>query len=180
MTHAHREQVEYIYRRHYLSVVAWLQRKFPGTPHANVQDAVADAFTEALARPSSFHDAWRAGGDPALIRLIRQAAWRHLRGYWRKKSTRHELLSRTQEFDEPSHCLTPLVEASSQQILAHTLRLVDAAAVRFGGKHSRKLRSALHTRLIGNSDTEAARACGVPREYVNRAKRWIRSQLRTS
>ena len=50
----------------------------------------------------------------------------------------------------------------------------------FGGRGKRALHAALHARLAGGTDAEAARAHRVPREYVNRAKRWIGMHLAMS
>lgn len=180
MTGEYHDQLESIYRRHNGAILGWLQRQFPRTSHARVQDAVADAFTEALESPERYRRALDDGGDGELIRLLRQVAWRGLRGHHRRKSTRCELLDHEGVAMEPTHSVTPLRVLSGKRELARTLTLVDQAAQRFGGTRSNALRAALHARVTGISDAEAARAHGVPREYVNRAKRWIGAQLRAA
>ena len=166
-----------VYQCHNAEIVAWLQRKFPCLSYMHAEDAVQEAFVEALERPPAFCSAWRAGGLEAVVRLLRQAAWRKLRGYWRKKATRCELPGGEQVTAYGNHAVTPQEIAIYQQILGHIWRLIDEAAERFGGRRSRALRAALHDRLAGSSDIESANTHGVPREYVNRAKRWIGAQL---
>lgn len=78
---------------------------------------------------------------------------------------------------EPLHAITPCVIACAHQDMQRAMCLVDEAAVRFGGRRPHALRAALHERLHGGTDSEAARAHGVPREYVNRAKKWIGRHL---
>ena len=180
MKTAYRELLESIYRQHHAPVTRWLQRKFPGVTFAEVQDAVADTFTEALERPQAFVQADSRGGRPELVRLLRQVAWRRLRGLRRRKAARYERLGLDDNHLERRHEITPMVEVSGRETLRRALVLVDEAAQRFGGTHAQALRQALRLRFTGGTDTEAARACGVPREYVNRAKRWIGTRLAMS
>lgn len=56
--------------------------------------------------------------------------------------------------------------------------LIDEAATRYGGRRRRSLRAALRARFTGCTDVEAAREYQVPREYVNRARRWVVSEIR--
>ena len=180
MTSEYHDLLESIYRRRRGELIDWLQRQFPRTSHALVQDAVADVFTEALESPDRFRRALDQGGRGELIRMIRVVAWRGLRGHHRRKSTRCELLGQEGVATEPCDPVTPLRVLSGKQELARTLSLVEQAALRFGGTRPNALRAALRARVAGVSDSEAARAHGVPREYVNRAKRWIGAQLRAA
>ncbi|MDH5642433.1 MAG: hypothetical protein OEY28_14175 [Nitrospira sp.] len=171
--------VESIYAQHHQSIRIRLGRRFPRVSHALVEDAVADAFMDALQRPTSFMCTWQQDGTGALRRLIEQVAWRSLRGYLRKKSSRCELFSAAAiEAAAESYEQTASIRIEQREKISRALRLIDIAAVRFGGSRSRSLRSALHARLEGYSDTEAARDHRIPREYVNRAKRWIGCQMR--
>lgn len=163
-----------LYRQHWQPLQQWLARHFPRTSAALVEDAVSDAFHDALACPASFAPAWKRDDHSALVRLLRQVAWRRLRGRLRKKSSQCEVSS---EAIEALDVDTPDVLASSRELTLRVHQLVDQAALRFGGNRSQALRAALHDRLEGGTDTEAARAHGIPREYVNRAKRWIAMEL---
>lgn len=166
--------VAILYQQQWMPLQQWLARHFPRTSAALVEDAVSDAFHDALAYPASFTPAWKRDDHPALVRLLRQVAWRRLRGRLRKKSSQCEVSS---DVIEPLDVATPDVLASSRELTLRVHRLVDQAARRFGGTRSQALRAALYERLEGGTDTEAARAHGVPREYVNRAKRWIATHL---
>jgi DNA-directed RNA polymerase specialized sigma24 family protein len=171
----HCHLVEQWYRRYNTSLRSWLQKCYPRADHGLVEDAVADSFIFALESPAVFARAMQAGGERAVRRLLRLIAWRNLRGHFRKKATRLERTS-TDAADR-SDTMTPHELVSGQQTARCVFDLVDVAAVRFGGGRSDALRTALHDRLGGITDAEAARAHGLPREYVNRAKRWIGSQL---
>jgi hypothetical protein len=81
---------------------------------------------------------------------------------------------------EAVHLCTPQQLALHRELTTQVHGLVDLAAARFGGRRKRALRAALHDRLAGGTDAEAARAHRVPREYVNRAKRWIGMHLTVS
>ena len=178
MTTLHRDYrtiIEALYRSRRDTLVRRLRRSFPGVCPATVSDAVADAFLDALERPTGFERSWRERGEAALSCLLYQVAWRKLRGHLRKKASQHEPLGE-QNLSTPS---TPEGICRMREAMQHALRLIEQAARRFGGKRHRALRSALQDRLTGMSDTEAAREHGIPREYVNRAKRWIAACLVT-
>jgi hypothetical protein len=173
--HSHyRQTLETLYRGHEPMLRRWLQRCFPRTPPALVRDAVADAFLDALQEPRSLVTALEQSGEPALYRCLKQAAWRRLRGHLRKSSTRCEVNGCAAE---PRDASTPESIYRSREILVRVFGLIDEAAARHGGRRCDALRSALHARLGGGTDAEVARAHGVPREYLNRARRWIASQL---
>lgn len=167
--------VERLYRQHAATLRAWLTQRYPRADHGLVEDAVAESFVQALERPAAFLRAAQSSGETGLRRLLRVVAWRNLRAHFRKKARRQERTG--MELVEPQDALTPQHFVSGRQTASRVLALVDVAAARFGGTHAEALRTALHDRLGGGTDTEAARAHGVPREYVNRAKRWIGTQL---
>lgn len=167
--------MERAYRRYSAPLRQWLRRCFPRADHGLVEDAVADSFMHVLERPEVVVRAMDDGGESALRRLLRLIAWRNLRGHFRKKAWQCE---RTEiDWLEDDEALTPQQIVSGRQTAARVCDLIDAAAVRFGGPRPDALRTALHDRLAGGTDTEAARTHGLPREYVNRAKRWLGSQL---
>lgn len=168
----YRQLVERSYRRYGTPLRQWLRQCFPRADHGLVEDAVADSFVHVLERPDVFVHTLEDGGESALLRLI---AWRNLRGHFRRKARQCEHTD--VDALEPEDALTPQQIASGRQTATRVCELIDAAAVRFGGNRSDALRTALHDRLGGGTDTEAARAHGLPREYVNRAKRWLGTQL---
>lgn len=167
--------VERLYRQHAAQLRVWLGQRYPRADHGLVEDAVSESFAQALEHPAAFLRARDSGGDAGLRRLLRVVAWRNLRAHFRKKARRWERTGVA--LAEPQDALTPQHIVSGRQTATRVLDLVDVAASRFGGGQPEALRTALHERLTGGTDTEAARAHGVPREYVNRAKRWIGTQL---
>jgi DNA-directed RNA polymerase specialized sigma24 family protein len=170
--------LEILYRKQWTPLRHWLARRFPGAGSALVEDAVSDAFHDAVARPLPFANALAQGGQAAVMPLLKQVAWRHLRGHLRKKSSRCELMIDATR--EPIHPCTPQELVLGRELTAHVLALVDQAAALHGGRRKRALRAALLDRLAGSTDTEAARVHGVRREYVNRAMHWIRRHLAVS
>ena len=177
MTRDYKQLIESIYRRHNLLLQIRIQSAFPPADRGLVEDAVASAFEDALERPAPFRAAYQNGGRARLLRLFEQVAWRHLRGHYRKKSSKCEIAT-ADPTREPCDPRTPYAHACGRETAAHVLRLVDEAAVRFGGGQPQALRQALRARLGGGTDAEVARCHRVPREYVNRAKRWIGVCLR--
>lgn len=167
----HRLLVEEAYLRYAMPLRLWLRQCYPRADEALVEDAVADAFVHALERPEVFVRTMDDGGRGTLWPLFRTIAWRNLRGHFRKKARRWE--SPGIDDAAPQSAQTPQDIVASREIATRVLELIDVAAVRFGGSRPDALRTALHERLAGGTDTDAARAHGVPREYVNRAKRWI-------
>lgn len=174
---SYKQQLETLYRQHHLALQRRLHKGFPRADQGLVEDAVASAFEDALVRPDPFVAAWQRGGDARLLILFNQVAWRHLRGHYRKKSSQCELPA-LHAVSEPGDRITPYDFAAGREVAALVRDLIDEAARQFGGSHERALRQALHARLEGGSDTEVARRHHVPREYLNRAKRWIGARLR--
>lgn len=176
MKPAYQNTLALIHQQHRARLQRALARSFPRAGQALLEDAVSDAFTDAVAKPGAFVLAWEHRGEHALLGLLRHAAWCHLRGHYRRKSSRCEVMMEL-DIRDPQ---TPESVARSHEAVACVLGLVDQAAERFGGGHAHALREALYMRLDGATDIEAARAHGVRREYVNRAKRWIGDRLDTA
>lgn len=162
-----------ISQQHRAQLQRSLARSFPRAGEALLEDAVSDAITDAVAKPDAFLHAWEHRGEGALLGLLRHAAWCHLRGHYRRKASRCEVRLEI-DLRDPQ---TPESVVRGRESMAKVLALVDQAAERFGGSRPQDLREALYTRLDGATDIEAARAHGVRREYVNRAKRWIGNHL---
>jgi hypothetical protein len=172
----YRAAIETMYRDHRAGLRRWLRRCFPHVCAGLIHDAVGDAFTDALdtERTQLFMTVWQTRPAAALLALIKQVAWRHLRGYLRKKNARP-----TARADDSIDLrgASPESLCMHRETLQRVSALIDEAATRLGGRRPQALHAALHTRLGGDSDAAAARAHGVPREYVNRAKRWIATRL---
>lgn len=174
----HRQLVERSYRQYGTALRQWLRQCYPRVDHGLVEDAVADSFVDVLADPEVLAHALERDGESTLRALLRMIAWRRLRGYLRKKDMRSERVDI--DLLEAADALTPQQILAGRETATRVLALVEVAAVRFGGSRSDALRTALHDRLAGGTDTEAARLHGLPREYVNRAKRWLGAQLRAA
>ncbi len=194
----------------------YLASAFPKVGPHYAEEAVADAFCDAVARPVGFIRAWNHGGNVALFRLLRCAAWRHLRNGIRKHSYHCEFyvgaaidgtahggddldgathsamgcddgvsasVSACKANDmvagEISRSVTPHQVAVQRELFGRIQALIPQAVEHFGHGRSDALKAALQARLAGDmdSDTEAAREYGVPREYLNRAKQWIARQV---
>jgi len=164
-------QLERVFRTHHGSLIAYLSRRFPRVDRDRIADAVSDAYVAACAEPARFEAAGRQGGDSDVVRLLRTASWRALRGWYRRSSTKAEVTRpRLPERSTPIDLEQRVV---ARQELADIRRLVGHAARKTCSAHRDALEAALTDRLAGDSDAEAARRHGVPREYVNRARRWM-------
>jgi hypothetical protein len=141
-----------------------------------VAEAVADAFTDALVHNGPLFRTWQQAGKPGLARGIRQAAWRRLRGHLRRHSTRCEVSEHP--IEEYPDARTPEAACASREALQHLEILIGQAATRYGGHQAQALRVALWNCFEGDKDTEVARTHRLPREYVNRAKRWVMNAFR--
>jgi hypothetical protein len=62
-----------------------------------VHDAMGDVFTDALdtKRNALFMTVWQTQPTSALLALIKLVAWRHVRGYLRKKNARPQASAAT-------------------------------------------------------------------------------------
>lgn len=162
-----------LYVRERTRLVAQTRRSFPKARLEDAEDAVASALCSLIASPSAVERAYATDGLPAVGGLLRVAAWRQMRAHYRKSSTRRETClpadhraNRAPDWHDPERAL--VFDDSLQQ-------LIDMATRRFAHGQRAAFRRAMHLRLVeGHTDTEAAAATGVPREYVNRAKCWLR------
>lgn len=156
-------------------LAARIRRAFPRAHEREVDDAVQHAFVEALEHFERYEAALDKGEEEA-IRWLVVVAWRHLRGERRRwhRSRSVPLGTRT-----PPAMDAPLdMRLDARRQLGRALGLVQVAAELHGGQQAEGLRAALELRMLGDeSDASAARRCGVPREYVNRARRWILERL---
>ncbi|WP_428267064.1 hypothetical protein [Haliangium sp.] len=112
-----------------------------------------------------------------MRKLLYRVAWCHRRAYYRRKTRHAECCFRPAH--EPVDGCTPQRILLGRELASELKHLTAAAAKRHGGARAGALELALHDRLAGDSDTESARAHGIPREYVNRAKRWVGARLST-
>lgn len=147
---------------------------FPGVCVSRVEDAVDKAFEAALLRPAML-EAAEASSDARAFNLLYRIAWRNLRAEWRRPCTRREMVCDAMEDlghlqgDGDVHAV--VTRLSIEQ-------LFEPAARQFGAGRKAALGRALRARVLeGASDVEAAAAHRVPREYVNRARSWMREEL---
>lgn len=167
-------QLERVIRTHYPSLLVYLARRFPRLDRARLEDAVGDALEVACREPARFEAAGRRG-DPALLKLLRVVSWRTLRAWYRRPTRRVEV-TREHLPDHPDARL-PDAQVIARRELSVMHSLVTRAARKTCKGRSAALEAALHDRLGGATDAEAGRRHGVPREYVNRARRWMLDQL---
>ena len=160
-------------------IVRRLQHSFPGMCASRCEDAAYAAYLDSLAKPAVFRDALTRGGESMLVGVYQQVAWRHLRGQWRKKSFQSE-----QAFDVVPELMggtTPEALTSADELRVRVDALVHEAAAQFGGSRPELLEAALRDKLLGGEpDTRLAKRHDVPREYLNRAKRWLQDEVRAA
>jgi DNA-directed RNA polymerase specialized sigma24 family protein len=144
-----------------------------------VEDAVATAFLQALERPAAFDRAAERGGTDELVSFMHLVARRQLRQDCRKKSFRSEL-----HLDELPERLTaddPESRLRANELGARVSAKLDEATLLYGGRSKDKFRVALGERLAsGAPDTRVARAHGVPRENLCRARHWLMREMRAA
>jgi len=170
------EAVCELYNERLDSLVSWCNGRFPRMCRSRAEDAVHNAFVAVLACPETFEKGLAARGPAELERLVRTVAWRELRGQWRRKSYQSEVP--LVAVCAPHTHTTPYDVTVANELLTEVELLADEAAVIFGGNRSRALRDALRARVsTGNSDSGIAREHGVPREYLSKAKNWMKRQL---
>lgn len=158
------------YANHSRALHGYLRRRFPVLDDEAVRDAVQDTFLEACRAPESFARA-RLDGERASYRLLCCMAWRKARGVLRRKSRRVEVTGLLEALSCPAG--QPYGNA-----LGQLARLVSEAVRRHGHRHDLQLRLALEHKLwSGESDLQVAVRFGVPREYLNRAKRYVQDEL---
>ena len=157
-----------IYTHQQALLLRFLRRRFPALDDATVCDAVQETFVDLLRQPATVERA-RAHGQAELYRLIRCIAWRKARGELRRRSRLRQVA-------------VPEVSCPPGQPHARSLtqlpRLMAEAVRRFGHRRAPQLRDALEHKLwTGEPDRQVARHFGVPREYLNRAKRFVQDAM---
>lgn len=159
---------------------ATLRQDFPHFCPGRLEDAVSQAFAEVWARPSMLQ-AVTVADDDAAFQILYSIAWREARGQWRRKAYKSECsISAMEEsgWTAPADELDPEDVLETAQFMERIEALVDEAAQRFGHRQATALSAALRARIFEEmSDVEAAARHGVPREYVNRSKRWMQAAL---
>jgi hypothetical protein len=166
----HRPSVDQLYREHRGAIRAYVTRSYPGYCHGWGEDAVAHAFTVVVEQPALLDRAWEDGGVPRILGLLRMLAWRYARGLWRKISAMDwDLLP---DFGSPA----------GQDTYVHAHRTFDRAlhhaANAAGPRRYSQIRAAVLDKLdTGDSDIAVAARHGLPREYVNRAKRHVTAEV---
>lgn len=152
------------------ALLIYLRARFPKAPTELLQDAVQDCFLEALEKPHAFDEAQRSARLSGLLRCV---AWRKLRGRLVRGAGRFEVSMRTL----PAHGRQP-GQALVADVKPRVKALLWQAAQRFGGSDPELLHAALlHRFYTGDSDTKVAQAFGIRREPLNRAKRFVLSEL---
>lgn len=169
-----------LYRKHQASLVCTLQGRYRSTCPGRVEDAVEDAFTAVLASPS-LGARLNTADERESWRLLYQIAWRGLRGQRRRRAFHDERPLGDEELELASPAWrehSPESAAITADLSRRVLTLIPGAAMAHGKGHADRVALALRARLEdGLDDGEAARAFGVPREYVNRAKRHLQLQV---
>lgn len=164
------------------SLVARVQRAFPQSCPALVEDAVSAAIFDAILgvqNPNSaFARALSKDGAAGLRAVLSQAAWRKMRGQRRLKASRVELLPRATP-DAPA-VDDPEAELSQRELFVRLVSAIDMAASLHAKRDPARLRAALSDRFeTGDSDPKVARRHGVRREVLTNARNWTRRALRS-
>lgn len=161
-------------------LVRVMTRRFPSFCPGRIEDAVASAFADVLARKELLEGLARASDDEAY-RLLYQITWRQIRGQWRRRSYRAETDMEgcgAELLTSEAHLSSPEAALSATELSEIVVELVRDAAESVSDRHRERLFLALLDRFYGGlSDTEAADRHEVPREYVNRGKSLVRRAL---
>lgn len=165
-----------------VSLQRYLRRCFPTACLSLVEDAVEDAIVDAMVaamEPSSaFCRALAEDGPAGVRRVLRRAAWCHLRGHFRRSATRHEC--KPEEMPETVSLSSPYSLLLRRELMAQVDELVESAALLHAKRNPEPLRAALVDALIsGDPLTHVADRNEVRREPLNYARNWVESQLRT-
>lgn len=162
------------FKQHEAHLCRWLAGRFPRVQAALIDEAIADTFVVICEGPERFIHVARRDGQGGLLRLLCCVARRQLRGRLRRPVASNEHL-----MAEPEQRGFYEVDAALQARadLQRCAEMIAPAARRFGGKSADALACALGRRFAGDSDVGAARAFGVPRDYVRRARHWIRGRV---
>ena len=153
-----------------------LRRSYRKTCDALLEDALQQAILTLVESPEGFEQAW-AVGERALMDRIVTVAWRVLRSHYRRAETRLATAD-VHLVELPCEQMDPFTQVSGLELVLNIDELAQDASRRFGGSRPEQLHHALWIRIAEDgSDAAAARRGGVPREYVNRARRWMAGQL---
>ncbi len=137
-----------------------LTHSFPRASAQDVEDALYDAYAELLARPPA--------GEPR-VGLIYVAAWRRLRGTFRRHARRFERSVERHEL-VPASLQRPGQEVAVTA--ARWLAVFERVAEEQGRPHADAVRRAMLDKMeTGDSDGEVAARHGLRRERVNRCWR---------
>ena len=155
-------------------LVRAMRRAWPAVPLELIEDAVSGAALAALERPALYTTALEAG-EEELYRLFHCVVWRDLRGALRRHGARMELGVTDETLDS-------FGQPPGQEVAAgYALRVQDLlhdAADTYGADQPQRLRDALEDKVLtGDSDTAIGARHGVPRETINRAKRYVQRGL---
>lgn len=174
--HSLHDDLAFTYTHHRHELVRALARRHPHLCRGRLEDAVGAAFLQAFERPRAFEQA-ASRGPEALRRFFHLVARRQLRTETKRKCEQAEQAMS----DQPvlgGHETTPEAEAIAQELAARLDTLLDEASHRYGRGQKPELRRALEARLTeGGTDTAHARAHGVRREYLLRARHWLTAQM---
>lgn len=179
MPSRHATQVAELFRHQESRLRAALRRAFPNICLGRVEDAISNAFLEVLEHPNLLESITLSNEATAFCLLYR-IAWCDLRGQWRRRSYQLELsLAPTEgaaarDVAGP-HSADDLVV--TRRLLARVEQLIEQAGAMFSRHAPERLSGALRARLDGLTDGQAAKAWGVRREPVNRARLWFMETL---
>lgn len=161
------------------ALVASLQRRFPRTPAALVEEAVQEALTEAAdpTRRGWFEEGLTAGGDDELFRRLYTASWRRLRGTLRTVS--HQRTARMDTaFDAPDGGPEASAGAEEAELRAWVDGEVADAADQFGRRRAATLHRALRSLVrAGHAVKPLAERYALPRRYLAEASAWLRRRI---
>lgn len=150
----------------------YLRSRFPGVPPEQLEDAVQAVFVDMLEKPEPFLRALRQG-ESRWRGLAYTAAWRVVRGELRRHSAWRELGGLAVESGSGGAGQEAWV-----LLCVDVPRAIADAARACSASHHAPLYNALVDVMVhGHTDTAAAKRHGVPREYVNRARRAAQAHL---
>lgn len=148
----------------------YAQMRFPGMCRGRIEDAVEEALLAALEKADRLSEL----SDASLLAWFRKTTFFQVRGQWRRHAYRKELGGDALD----ASAARVGGHAAAVDLMTDLRPLLREAAEEFGGGHVEELHEALVLVVTtGASDVEAAAACGVRRESVNRAKSALRDRL---
>lgn len=171
------ERVATIAERHRERLVRSVQCSYSRSCRALVEDAVSAAIFDAILgvqHPgSAFALALTRDGERGLVAVIRQVAWRKMRGHHRLKSSQV-----AHDFDVDSELAgddDPEAALAHKELRRQMERTFDSAAKLYAKRNPGPLRAALLDRMeTGDSDPQVASRHGIRREVLTNARNWTR------